>query len=139
MSVGDYFVTRHSNLPLLHVAFHLISDCKPGELTNRSPVMTGLRNIVKAVVRYDMAQLSLPLLLLPEETVIDDPFPVCLRRAEMVLKAVKGLLIEQRATKAASTVSSSGSRLIQFLLPRATTPEQFAAYRQVLTTVFRVN
>ncbi|KAJ3297949.1 hypothetical protein HDU79_001285 [Rhizoclosmatium sp. JEL0117] len=64
---GDFFVTKHSNIPQVHVLFHLIvgEDDSVKELTSQSPVMTGYRNILKIAHLHDVNLLIVPMLFLP--------------------------------------------------------------------------
>lgn len=65
---GDVFITKHSNLPGVHVIFHLCTDFSTlkSELTQRSPLIQGLRNILMAVHQYEIKNLIMPVLLLPD-------------------------------------------------------------------------
>ncbi|KAJ3297945.1 hypothetical protein HDU79_001281 [Rhizoclosmatium sp. JEL0117] len=65
---GDFFVTKHSNIPQVHVLFHLIvgEDDSVKELTSQSPVMTGYRNILKIAHLHDVNLLIVPMLFLPD-------------------------------------------------------------------------
>ena len=80
---GDFILTRHSNLPMIHVVFHLFygqgsstpteSGTESGPSFNQSSdfiprpeFLTGLRNIMRAAHRYDITMLSLPFLMMPE-------------------------------------------------------------------------
>ncbi|MXQ92540.1 hypothetical protein E5288_WYG001084 [Bos mutus] len=87
---GEFYITRHSNLSEIHVAFHLCVDdnVKSGNITARDPAIMGLRNILKVCCTHDITTVSIPLLLvhdMSEEMTI----PWCLRRAELVFKCVK--------------------------------------------------
>ncbi|MBZ3889746.1 Protein C12orf4-like protein [Sciurus carolinensis] len=89
---GEFYITRHSNLSEIHVAFHLCVDdnVKSGNITARDPAIMGLRNILKVCCTHDITTISIPLLLvhdMSEEMTI----PWCLRRAELVFKCVKDL------------------------------------------------
>ncbi|KAJ3338864.1 hypothetical protein HDU93_008999 [Gonapodya sp. JEL0774] len=129
---GDYFITRHSNLPMIQVVFHLIIEegSLRNELTTRSPVISGYRHLLRTAYRHDVHQLTIPLLFLPDASVSsnsDQPsqpgtadIQALLRRAEVVLKATKGFMIE--AGRQGRHASGTGgvdkeSRTLQFLLP----------------------
>ncbi|XP_021103728.1 protein C12orf4 homolog isoform X1 [Heterocephalus glaber] len=93
---GEFYITRHSNLSEVHVAFHLCVDdnVKSGNITARDPAIMGLRNILKVCCTHDLTTISIPLLLvhdMSEEMTI----PWCLRRAELVFKCVKGKWLPQ--------------------------------------------
>lgn len=80
---GDFILTRHSNLPMIHVVFHLFygqgsststengADSGPSfnqssDFVPKPEFLTGLRNIMRAAHRYDITMLSLPFLMMPE-------------------------------------------------------------------------
>ena len=68
INIGDFFITRHSNLSQVHAIFHLAANekkafqnssvptspstpnktLKQSDLSSRHPVILGLRNILKA-------------------------------------------------------------------------------------------
>ncbi|KAF9134512.1 hypothetical protein BGW39_006777 [Mortierella sp. 14UC] len=86
---GDFVLTRHSNLPMIHVVFHLfygapssISDPSTAgnagtgngspNLFNQSSdfvpkpnFLAGLRNIMRTAHRHEITMLSLPFLMMP--------------------------------------------------------------------------
>ena len=89
---GDVYVTRHSNLASFHVAFHLAVDHEvtKASLSSRSAVVAGLRNVLFSAFQCDCRNITLPLLLV--HILPDSASPAwCLRRAELVLKCVKGM------------------------------------------------
>ncbi|GJJ72322.1 hypothetical protein EMPS_04679 [Entomortierella parvispora] len=80
---GDFILTRHSNLPMIHVVFHLFygqasstptengaesgpSFSQSSDFVPKPEFLTGLRNILRAAHRYDITMLSLPFLMMPE-------------------------------------------------------------------------
>ncbi|KAJ3031379.1 UNVERIFIED_CONTAM: hypothetical protein HDU68_004458 [Siphonaria sp. JEL0065] len=65
---GDFFITRHSNIPQIHVLFHLIisEDDTPKELSSQSNIIIGYRNILKLAHLRDINNLTVPMLFLPE-------------------------------------------------------------------------
>ncbi|KXS12795.1 hypothetical protein M427DRAFT_388576 [Gonapodya prolifera JEL478] len=155
---GDYFITKHSNLPLIQVVFHLIvdEDSLKNELTTRSPVVTGYRHLLRTAYRHDVQNLTIPLLFLPDPSVsgvrstqyssaVTD-LSILLRRAEVVLKATKGFMIETgRQGRHASGTGGvdKESRTLQFLLPSGTSgggfvfgEESFSAMRDKVAEVF---
>lgn len=79
MSLGDIAVSRHSNLASLHAVFHLAVgeyDDVTGLAENKikstaHPVMSGLKNIVATAGLYDVASLTLPLLM--TESLVPSP------------------------------------------------------------------
>ncbi|XP_067160363.1 ferry endosomal RAB5 effector complex subunit 3 isoform X8 [Apteryx mantelli] len=62
---GEFYITRHSNLSEIHVAFHLCVDdnVRSGNVTARDPAIMGLRNILKVCCTHDITTISIPLLL----------------------------------------------------------------------------
>ncbi|KAJ3098492.1 hypothetical protein HK100_005092, partial [Physocladia obscura] len=135
---GDFFITKHSNLPQVHVLFHLIVPDDNPELTSQSKVMIGYRNILKLSHARSINNLIVPLLFLPDQR--NAVFPSSqlhqnekpelslfesnsdvVKRAEMILKCTRGVIIEQtRALKHAG--DSSGvdkrGRSLQFVFTR---------------------
>ncbi|XP_045539912.1 protein C12orf4 homolog [Papilio machaon] len=127
---GDVLVTRHSNLDT-HVIFHLVvDDSLKADITSRHPAILGLRNILKAACCNDVTTISLPLLLRNEITE-EMTAAWCVRRAELVLKCVKGFVLE-----AAGGGGAELRTLHAALPPHA--PELFAAVQSLLPSVFRV-
>lgn len=73
MNIGDFFVTKHSNLSQTHVVFHLAafdssteegaSSLKKSDLSSRHPAILGLRNILKTCISHNIQTLTFPLLL----------------------------------------------------------------------------
>jgi Uncharacterised conserved protein (DUF2362) len=101
------------------------------ELTSRHPILSGLRNILRFTTRYEIGSLSLPLLLLPNYF-LEQPeqyfFSTILgakssqgstwlyKRGEVVMKCVKGFLIESSRLGKAGPIE----RCFNFLLPKNT-------------------
>ncbi|GAB5586203.1 hypothetical protein Unana1_01103 [Umbelopsis nana] len=131
---GDFFITRHSNLPLTQIVFHLVIDgdaISRIELSSRHAILSGLRNILRFTTRYEIGSLSLPLLLLPNYF-LEQPeqffFSTVLgaksnqgstwlyKRGEVVMKCVKGFLIESSRLGKAGPME----RCFNFLLPKNT-------------------
>ncbi|XP_046973011.1 protein C12orf4 homolog isoform X1 [Vanessa cardui] len=132
---GDVFVTRHSNLADAHVVFHLVVDddsLKSGDITSRHPAILGLRNILKAACCNDVTSIAIPLLLRHELTE-EMTAAWCMRRAELVLKCVKGFVLE------ASGGGGAALRTLTAALPAAISPALFAALGALLPTIFRVS
>lgn len=75
MNIGDFFVTKHSNLSQTHVVFHLATydssasnedaanSLKKCDLSSRHAVILGLRNILKTCMSHNIQTLTFPLLL----------------------------------------------------------------------------
>ncbi|XP_064233595.1 protein C12orf4 homolog isoform X1 [Aotus nancymaae] len=131
---GEFYITRHSNLSEIHVAFHLCVDdhVKSGNITARDPAIMGLRNILKVCCTHDITTISIPLLLvhdMSEEMTI----PWCLRRAELVFKCVKGFMMEM------ASWDGGISRTVQFLVPQSISEEMFYQLSNMLPQIFRVS
>lgn len=135
LELGDCYVTKHSNLANAHVVFHLVTDdsLKNGDLNSRHPILASLRNILRVAQMYDIKTISIPLLLLDEmdEEILTVNW--CLKRAELVLKCVKGFLIEM-----ASMATGVEQGTIQFLVPKGISEELFASLASLIPEVFRL-
>lgn len=75
INIGDFYVTKHSNLSQTHVVFHLASIdkstdsyLKQSDLSSRHPVILGLRNILKSCITNNVQTLTFPLLLTHQMT-----------------------------------------------------------------------
>ena len=114
LQTGDFYVTKHSNLSEAHVVFHLVCDdsLRSSEINSRHPVILGLRNIMKTSHLNDISNITIPLLLIHEMTE-EITIQWCLKRAELVLKCVKGFMIEM-----ASLSSNDENRTVQFVVPK---------------------
>lgn len=135
LELGDCYVTRHSNLANVHVVFHLVTDdsLKTNEVNSRHEIMSSLRNILRVAHMYDIKTISIPLLLIDEmdEEILTVAW--CLKRAEIVLKCVKGFLIEMASL---STGVEQGT--IQFLVPKGISEELFASLANLIPEIFRL-
>lgn len=73
--MGDFYITRHSNLSEVHVVYHLVVNDNAlrssSEITSRHPSIFGLRNILKSCCKHDVTTLTLPLLLTHDMTEVD--------------------------------------------------------------------
>lgn len=135
LETGDCYVTRHSNLANVHVVFHLVTDdsLKNCEVNSRHPIMSSLRSILKVAHMFDIKNISIPLLLVDEmdEEILTVNW--CLKRAELVLKCVKGFLIEMASL---STGCEQGT--IQFLVPKGISEELFTSLASLIPEIFRL-
>ncbi|XP_046861020.1 protein C12orf4 homolog [Xenia sp. Carnegie-2017] len=134
IEAGNFYITRHSNLSQVHVVFHLVVDdsLKSPTLASRNAVVTGLRNVLHTASRQNIHTITLPVLL-AEEITEDMTITWCTRRAELVLKCVKGFMME------CASWSGSESFNIQFVLPKGISPEMFHTLREMLPSIFRVS
>ncbi|KAK3922873.1 Protein C12orf4-like protein [Frankliniella fusca] len=134
LRTGDVYVTRHSNLNEVHVVFHMVIDdsLRSSDMNSRHPAILGLRNVLKMACSNDVTTLTVPLLLahhMTEEMTV----AWCAKRAELVLKCVKGFMIEM--------ASWGGSELknLQFVVPEGISDEVFVSLAAMLPSVFRVS
>jgi len=127
--IGDFFLTRHSNLGNAHLIFHMGSDkivtVNDNMLTPKSPILLGFKNVLTLASQYDISVLYIPLPIVaadvPEATLGD---PVCLKRTEQIIKQLKTFL----------TTTPSSLRLIHLILP--TSSEQiYNKYKNLLKTL----
>eukprot|EP00916_Digyalum_oweni_P011430 GHVL01019032.1.p1 GENE.GHVL01019032.1~~GHVL01019032.1.p1 ORF type:complete len:624 (-),score=59.16 GHVL01019032.1:1930-3801(-) len=70
---GDVFLTRHSNIKSVQVAFHLFIDKKEEIVSNRC--LLGLRRIVEICHTHSISCLTLPLLLMKDSTMAAASIP----------------------------------------------------------------
>lgn len=134
IQVGDFYITKHSNLSEVHAVFHLVTDdsMRNIDITSRHPVILSIRNIIKLCFRSDITTLTIPLLL-SHEMSEDMTIQWCQRRAELLFKCVKGFMMEM------VTYGGQHSRTIQFLVPHGLSEEMFASISNLLTTIFRLS
>ena len=65
-TVGDFYITQHSNLSQVHVVFHLVTDdqaVQNAALKARHVVLQGLKNCLRTAARHDIHHITVPLLL----------------------------------------------------------------------------
>ncbi|KAI7907621.1 uncharacterized protein BX663DRAFT_547320 [Cokeromyces recurvatus] len=136
LTEGSFFITKHSNLPSTQIVFHLLIDSTAitaTQLSNRHPLITGLRHILKITTQYDISSLSIPLLLLPDrfhelatDTTETQRSSWLQKRGEVVMKCIKGFLIENsrngkrvqnEGLDRAESMGNGGLRNIEFLIP----------------------
>nr|CAB3236034.1 uncharacterized protein C12orf4 homolog [Phallusia mammillata] len=134
---GDFYITKHSNLSQVHAVFHvateesqLQSKASLINVTSRHPVILALRHILKVASNYDIRTLTVPLLLTHELTE-EITFQWCVKRAELVMKCMKGFMMEM------ATWDGGVSRNIQFVVPPGVSEEAFDRLRSALPEVFR--
>jgi len=156
MNIGDFFISKHSNMSQVHVIFHLASNekktdsenntinprpnstpttpakttLKLPDLSSRHPVIMGLRNILKTCITNNITTLTLPLLLTHE---MNEEMTISwvMKRAELVLKCLKGFMIEFVQWGAQE------SRTIQFVVPHGLMDETFDSLRNLIPNIFR--
>jgi hypothetical protein len=135
MEPGDFYITCHSNLAQVQVVCHLVSEDKAvlsGSLSNRHPIMQGLRNVLYTLSKHGLHHVVVPLLLTnqmkPEMTI-----NWCLKRAELVFKSIKGFLLES------TTWKGNKPWTVEFLLPKGISGELFEQISELLSKTFRTS
>ncbi|KAK5821661.1 hypothetical protein F5H01DRAFT_274690 [Linnemannia elongata] len=146
---GDFVLTRHSNLPMIHVASSFVP--KPDFLS-------GLRNIMRTAHRHEITMLSLPFLMMPSSFesqlrpqvnyhITDQTRRDLQKRTETILRHLKSYLMENaRQVKQVGNQGSEAEKfrasqggdvmVVQFLLPKGTSDEMFRSFRGILVNVF---
>ncbi|CAG8662841.1 640_t:CDS:10 [Dentiscutata erythropus] len=141
---GDFFITRHSNLPMFQVIFHLVIDFESMEksnVTQCTEAINGLRNVLRTVERFDITNITLPFLLLPSNIdCFSDPDKVknLFNRGEFVLKCAKGFMMKNSRVPKHITVKEQETKTVSFLLPKQAS-DQFDTFRDLLKSLFRAN
>lgn len=134
LQVGDFYLTKHSNLCETHVIFHMVVDdsLDNGNISSRHPVIMGLRNLLKTACLNDVTTLTIPLLLGHKMT---EKMTVawCVKRAELVFKCIKGFMMEMGGW------GGSEIKTLQFLLPVDIDQDVFVKLTSMLSTIFRVS
>lgn len=146
LNIGDFYITKHSNMSQVHILFHLATNensrertqsltsptktLKHSDLSSRHPVILGLRNILKACITNNIQTLTIPLLLTHE---MNEEMTISwvMKRAELVLKCLKGFMIEFVQWGAQE------SRTIQFVVPQGLMDETFNSLSNLIPTIFR--
>uniref|UniRef100_H2ZLT4 Uncharacterized protein n=1 Tax=Ciona savignyi TaxID=51511 RepID=H2ZLT4_CIOSA len=137
LNEGDFYITKHSNLSQVHLVFHLVAEenqlrtkASLTTVTSRHSVILGLRHILKVASSHDIRHITIPLLLSHELTE-EITFQWCVKRAELVMKCIKGFMMEM------ATWDGGISRTIQFVIPPGVSEEAFDRLRYTLPEVFR--
>jgi len=132
---GDVVLTRHSNLPMIHVVFHLFygqqspqhhtSDgpaptptaplhqlpmfSQPNDFAPKQDFLAGLRNIIKTAHRYEITMLSLPFLMMPAAFEHQLVTPLITETAGLSRHPRRSSHYGSPALSAASTASTASS------------------------------
>jgi hypothetical protein len=135
LKVGDFYVTRHSNLCDVHVTFHMVADSSSvnnENINSRHPLVMGLRNVLKVASMSSVTTLTIPLLLSHQ---MDEVMTIawCMKRAELIYKCVKGFMME------VATWGGSEIRTLQFLVPKDIDQDVFAKLALMLPSIFRIS
>ncbi|EPZ34421.1 hypothetical protein ROZALSC1DRAFT_29293 [Rozella allomycis CSF55] len=116
---GDFFITRHSNLPKIHVLFHLVTNSTQAvDLNSRSLLISNLKSILRVCHRNEINTVSLPLLWDPSIT--DYNFQSFIKRVDTVIKGIKSYLTEnivQLRINADKNKQTTVHNTIHLLLP----------------------
>jgi hypothetical protein len=133
-SVGDFYITRHSNLSEVHVVYHLVVNDNAlrssSEITSRHASLLGLRNILKSCCKHDITTLTLPLLLTHDMTE-EMTIPWVMKRTELVLKCLKGFMMEM------GTWGTNRCSTIQLVVPKNLLDQTFFQLADLVPTIFR--
>eukprot|EP00116_Pleurobrachia_bachei_P003450 sb/3463712/ len=133
LPTGTCYVTRHSNLRQVHVVFHLVSTAHEvsGDIASRDLLLVGLKNALKLASENNIDTITIPIFLTHElDPTMDHGW--CVKRAEVVLKCVKGFMIEVGST---GTITS---RTFQFIMPKKTPERTFHSISSLIPNIFRV-
>lgn len=134
LQTGDFYITKHSNLAEVHAVFHLVTDesVASSTINSRHAVIAGVRNIMLAAARHNITNVTIPLLLVHE---MGENLTVqwCMKRAELVFKCVKGFTMESLSW------DGHDSRTLQFVVPPGISEDMFAAFSNMLPSIFRVS
>lgn len=134
LNTGEIFITHHSNLAEVQVVFHLVADdsVKSTSISTRNPVIVGLRHALHTAVRHNITTITIPLLLFHE---MKEEMTVswCMKRVELMLKCVKGFMME------CTTWSGAESLNLQFMVPKGISEDMFQSFSNVLSGIFRVS
>ncbi|CAF0875734.1 unnamed protein product [Adineta steineri] len=133
-SVGDFYVSRHSNLSEVHIVYHLVVNDSAlrssSEITSRHASLFGLRNILKECCKHDITTLTLPLLLTHDMTE-EMTIPWVMKRTELVLKCLKGFMMEM------GTWGTNRCSTIQLVVPKNLLDQTFFQLADLVPTIFR--
>mgnify|MGYP001413945868 CR=1 FL=1 len=133
MKTGDFVITTHSNVPGINVVFHLAVEKKNNANTSNR-LLTGLRNILTVASQYDITTLTLPALFIEPEFKHLFSDQQCIKRAEAVIREVRGFLVESSATY-------SSLRTIRLVVPppsvtSGSTVDYFAETTRIVNETF---
>ncbi|XP_039267447.2 FERRY endosomal RAB5 effector complex subunit 3-like isoform X1 [Styela clava] len=134
---GDFYVTKHSNLSKVHIVFHLAANTSSlrssessATMSSRHSVILGLRHILKVMSSHDVGTLSVPILLCHELSAKNDEAWI-VKRAELVMKCLKGFMMEMAAW------DGGISRTMQFVVPPDISDRTFYRLSAMLPEIFR--
>ncbi|EGT36830.1 hypothetical protein CAEBREN_28140 [Caenorhabditis brenneri] len=135
-TIGDVYITRHSNLHKVQIVYHLVVDetLQSVEINSRHPCLAGIRNIIRTAARYNTSTIHIPLLLIdrPDESTT---IAWCLKRAEMLFKCVKGYLME---VCSGMDVESLPHYNVHFVLPSGLSKTIYDAIKHMFPNIFQL-
>ncbi|KAI9023993.1 hypothetical protein DFJ74DRAFT_767524 [Hyaloraphidium curvatum] len=146
LAEGDVVLARHGNLPLVHITFLLVMDerAHPSlggtpELTPRTPLVAGYRNLLRVAASLGVGALHVPALLLPDAHLAAPvDYAAMLRRFEQVCRTTRSFMAEHARGAAAE---GGEKRSWTFVLPPARGGKgwegRFGAFRDRFAEVFR--
>uniref|UniRef100_A0A1I7XND2 Macro domain-containing protein n=1 Tax=Heterorhabditis bacteriophora TaxID=37862 RepID=A0A1I7XND2_HETBA len=143
LSIGDVYITRHSNLRDVQIVFHLVIDDQllTSDISSRHPCLNGIRNIIRLSSRLGVTSIHIPLLLI-EQASESTTVAWCIRRAEMVYKCVKGYLMEVCAMCGGSAAGCPSLLVphynVHFVLPSGLAPTVYQQISAMFPTIFQV-
>jgi hypothetical protein len=126
---GDYFITKHSNIPSVHIVFHIV--CGPEEFNSRSPTIQGYRSLLKLCHYCSVTHLTVPIAF--DSKGLD--LATMTKRVECVFKQTKGICNELSRDIRVEQVP----RQIIFLIDQGETSKDiFNLSSGILSEVFRI-
>jgi len=126
LNPGDFFITKHSNLNHVNVAFHLIMEnanafLQPdsASFSQDSSAVIGLRNIILTASQCDVHSLVIP-------AALHEPGMESLAESESLLKSRVDVVNKTIRLALAATGEGGSLKTIQFVLPEQPTnnPDQ---------------
>lgn len=130
--LGDFLITKHSNLISTHVVFHLVydEDDLKEELNGRSDLIQGLKSILKLCHLTNITHISLPVCLAPYQHTLDRSKMV--KRAGVVLKQTRSCFTEIARESSGEKVNRS----VVFSIPD-NKDGVYEDIKEELVTIFR--
>uniref|UniRef100_A0A914UM41 Uncharacterized protein n=1 Tax=Plectus sambesii TaxID=2011161 RepID=A0A914UM41_9BILA len=142
LATGDVYLSRHSNLARVQLAFHLVADeaLRSQDISSRHPCINGLRNIVRVSAKFGIGTISIPLLLVDKMTE-EMTVQWCIKRAELVFKCVKGFLMEACSLDSSAPGGDHSRHThfnVQFLVPAEISAQVYSQITEMLPTIFHL-
>ncbi|KAJ3276080.1 hypothetical protein HDV01_006250 [Terramyces sp. JEL0728] len=128
---SEYFITKHSNIPNIHVVFHLVYSSLD-EANSRTPLIQGYRSILELCHYTNINSIIIPMVPMPvpEKIRLD----TTVKRSEVVFKQAKGLFNELSRNEKVGR----RNRTVVFSVPQSSLAgEAFSGIREKLVSTFR--